>query len=132
MPKFTLAALMDAPYDVIRAAAATVGRVKLHVLKAYTAGDSYATVIGNSCGSFDMVAADFVASTSGVHRRQTVAAKAVTLSASSGAGPNLHIAIVDSVNNVVWDVTDETTDQVLTSPGTFNVPSWYHDFDQPT
>lgn len=29
-------------------------------------------------------------------------------------------------------VTDETSDQVLTSGGTFNVPAWTYDVNQPT
>ena len=59
-------------------------------------------------------------------------AKAISLTASSGAGPNLHLAIVDSTGSAVLLVTDETTDQVVTSGGTFNVPSWTYDVNQPT
>ncbi|MFO1268556.1 MAG: hypothetical protein U1F25_13675 [Rubrivivax sp.] len=117
---------------MIRTLAGTASRVKMHVIKAYAAGDSYATVTGNSCGSFDMAAADFAQSSNGSNRRTTVAAKAITLTANSGASPNLHIAVVDSTGSAVLLVTDETSDQVLTSGGTFNVPAWTYDVNQPT
>ncbi len=45
---------------------------------------------------------------------------------------NLHAAIVDSTGSVVLLVTDETTNQIVTSGGTFNLPSWTYDVNQPT
>lgn len=133
MAKWTHASVLDGGYDLIRTLAGTASRVKMHVIKAYSAGDSYATVISNSCGSVDMVAGDFVASgAAGANRTQTVGAKAVSLSGSSGAGPDLHVALVDSTGSTVLDVTDETSNQVITAGGTFNVPSWTHAYNQPT
>lgn len=133
MAKWALAAVLDGGSDLIRTRAGTAARVKMHVIKAYAANDSYATVTGNSCGSFDMVAADLVQSgAAGAARTTTVASKVVTLTANSGAGPNLHIALVDSVSSEVLLVTDETTDQVLTSGGTFTVPAWTYQVGQPT
>lgn len=134
MAKWASASTLDGGTDMIRTLAGTVARVKMHVIKAYSAGDSYATVVTtNSCGSFDMVAADFVQSGgAGVARVTTVAAKALTLALGSGAGPNLHIAIVDSVGTAVLFVTDETSDQVLTLGNTFNVPTWTYTVSQPT
>lgn len=133
MAKWLAASVLDGGSDLIRTQAAlSAGRVKMHVIKAYAAGDSYATVVGNSCGSVDMVAGDYVQSSSSSNRVTTVGAKAITLTANSGAGPNLHIAHVDSVSSAVLFVTDETTDQVLTSGGTFNVPAHTLTFGQPT
>ncbi|MGK2899208.1 MAG: hypothetical protein ACSLE9_11050 [Burkholderiaceae bacterium] len=132
MAKFAGNSVLDGGSDVIRTLAGTAARVKMHVVKAYTAGDSYATVTGNSCGSADLVAGDLVQSSNGSNRRTTVGANAITLTASSGATPNLHIAIVDSTGSAVLLVTDETSDQVLTSGGTFNVPAWTYDVNQPT
>lgn len=134
MAKFAGIALLDGGPDLLRTLAGTVARVKMHVIKAYTAGDAYATVVTtNGCGSVDMVAADFVSSgASGASRVTAIAAKSITLTANSGAGPNLHIAIVDSVSSAVLLVTDETSDQVLTSGNTFNVPSWNYTVAQPT
>lgn len=132
MAKWANATVLDGGSDSIRTLAATASRVKMHVVKAYAANDSYATVIGNSCGSVDLVPGDLVQSgAAGAARVTTVAAKAITLTASSGAGPNLHIVIVDSTGSAVLLVTDETSDQVLTSGGTFNVPSWTDSFAQP-
>ena len=133
MAKWANALVLDGGTDLIRTRAGTAARIKMHVIKAYAAGDSYATVVTtNGCGSVDLVAADLAQSSSGANRRMTAAAKAVPLTANSGATPNLHIAIVDSVSSDVLLVTDETTDQVLTSGGTFNVPAWTYDMNQPT
>jgi hypothetical protein len=104
----------------------------VHLIKAYAPNDSYATVVGNTCGSIDMVPGDFVQSgAAGATRVTTVAAKAITLTANSGAAPNLHIAVVDSVSNDVLYVTDEITDQVVTAGGPANVPSYVYNVPQP-
>jgi hypothetical protein len=126
---------MDGGSDLLRTRAATTSRIKQHVIKAYTAGDSYSTVVTtNSCGNVDMVAGDFVQSgASGASRVTTIGAKSISsLSASSGASPNLHIAIVDSTSSEVLLVTDETSDQVLTSGNPFSIPSWTWTVAQPT
>lgn len=133
MAKWANATLLDGGSDTLRTLAGTASRVKQHIIKAYTAGDSYSTVVTtNSCGSVDMVAGDFVQSgAAGAARVTTIGAKSISLTANSGATPNLHIAIVDSVSSAVLLVTDETSDQVLTSGGTFNVPSWTYTVNQP-
>lgn len=134
MAKWANSLLLDGGSDLIRTRAATTDRIKMHVIKAYAGGDSYSTVVTtNGCGSVSMVAGDFVQSGgAGAARTTTVGAKSISLSANSGATPNLHIAIVDSVSSEVLLVTDETSDQVLTSGGTFNVPSWTYAVGQPT
>lgn len=131
MAKFASATVLDAGSDLIRTLAGTTARVKMHIIKAYAANDSYATVIGNSCGSVDLVTADLPVTANALARRTTFAAKAITLTANSGASPDLHVAVVDSTGSVVLLVTDETTNQVLTSGGTFNIPSWTYDVPQP-
>ena len=131
MAKFAGITVLDGGSDLIRTLAGTAARVKMHLIKAYTAGDAYATVVTtNGLGSIDMVAGDFVQSGAS-NRVTTIAAKVITLTASSGAGPNLHIAIVDSVSSVVLLVTDETSDQVVTSGNTFSVPAWTYTVSQP-
>ena len=134
MAKWANASVLDGGSDSVRTLAGTASRVKMHVIKAYSAGDAYATVVTtNSCGSVDMVAGDFVQSgAAGAARVTTIGAKNITLNANSGAGPNLHIAVVDSTGSAVLLVTDETSDQVLTSGNTFNVPSWTYTVGQPT
>lgn len=134
MAKWANASLQDGGSDLLRTLAATTSRVKLHIIKAYAANDSYATVVTtNSCGSVDMVIGDFVQSgAAGASRVTTIAAKIIaSLSAGSGAGPDLHIAIVDSTGSAVLLVTDETSNQVLASGNQFNVPSWTYSVGQP-
>jgi len=133
MAKWANVLVLDGGSDLIRTRAGTAARVKQHVIKAYAASDSYATVVGNSCAVVDMAAGDFVQSgAAGASRVTTVAAKnAVSVTANSGAGPNLHIAVVDSVSSEVLYVTDETSDQVLTSGNTVNIPSYTYTLPQP-
>src|SRR5205085_3471862 len=125
MAKWANASILDGGSDVLRTLAGTASGVKMHVIKAYAAGDSYATVTGNSCGSVDMAAGDYVQSgAAGAARTTTIAAKnGVSVTANSGATPDLHIAHVDSTGSAVLYVTDETSNQVLTSGNTMNIPS---------
>lgn len=134
MAKWANASVLDGGSDLIRTLAGTAARVKMHVIKAYAAGDSYAVVTGNSCGSVDMAAGDYVQSgAAGAARTTTIAAKAgVSVTANSGAAPDLHIAHVDSTGSAVLYVTDETSNQVLTSGNTMNIPSHTYAVGQPT
>ena len=134
MAKWANATVLDGGSDYLRTLAGTTSRVKMHVIKAYSSGDSYATVTGNSCAAQDMVSGDFTQSGgAGATRTTTVAAKSgVSVTANSGASPNLHIALVDSVSSAVLLVTDETSDQQLYSGNQFNFPSWTYAVVQPT
>lgn len=119
MPKYTHPDALDNGLAHIRTNANV-----MHVIKTYAVGDSYATVVGNSCGSASMAATDYTLGTSGLNRTLTTASgKTGTASANSGAGPNLHYAFVDSGTSRVLHVTDEPSDQVITSgnPLTFGV-----------
>lgn len=129
--KWANSVVLDGGSDTIRTR--TSGSVQMHVIKAYTAGDSYATVTGNSCGNSSMASGDFVQTgAAGSARTTTVASKTITLTANSGASPDLAIAVVDVTNSLVLLVTDETSNQVLTSGGSFTVPSWTYVVGQPT
>lgn len=101
------------------------------LLKAYTAGDSYATVASNIIATAAMTSGDYALSNSGNNRVLTTSAKSATASANSGATPNLHIGFTDGTANVIW-VTDETTDQVITSGNTVNFPAITYTSNQPT
>lgn len=103
------------------------------LLKAYTAGDSYATVAGNIIASVTMASGDYTLSgAAGAPRVLTTASgKSATASANSGATPNLHIGFTDGTANVIW-VTDETSDQVVTSGNTVNFPQITYTANQPT
>lgn len=105
---------------------------KMLLIKAYSAGDSYATVVGNIVAEVTMTGTDYTLGSSGSNRTLTTASgKSATASANSGATPNLHIAFTDGAANVIW-VTDETSDQVVTSGNTVNFPSVVYTSNQPT
>ena len=105
---------------------------KMMVISAYTAGDSYATVTGNKCAEVTMTGTDYTVSSSGNKRQvQSAAGKSATATANSGATPNLHIAFTDGSAKVLW-VTDETSDQVITSGNTVNFPQLTYTSNQPT
>lgn len=93
------------------------------LLSTYTAGDSYATVVANKLNAgVSMAPADFVLSSSGNNRLLTTASgKTQAASATVGAGDR-HLAFTDGAANVIW-VTDETTDQAITTGNTINFPS---------
>ena len=102
------------------------------LIKAYTLADSYATVVGNIVADVTMVSGDYTLANSGSNRTLTTAAgKSATASAGSGASPDLHFAFTDGTANVIW-VTDETSDQVVTSGNTVNFPQLVYTSNQPT
>lgn len=106
---------------------------KMLLLKAYTAGDSYATVTGNAIASANMASGDYtLAGAAGAARTLTTAAgKNGVASASSGASPDLHIAFTNGASEVIY-VTDETSNQVVTSGNTVNFPQLTYTSNQPT
>jgi hypothetical protein len=134
MAKWANALVLDGGTDLIRTRAGTAGRIKMHLVRTYAGSDAYATVVTtNGLGSVDLVPGDLVQSgAAGAARTTTVGAKAITVAGNSGAAPNLHIAIVDSVSNEVLLVTDETSDQQVYTGNTFNVPAWTYAVGQPT
>ena len=126
MAKWASAAFLDGGLDYLKANA-----LKLLLIKAYSAGDSYATVVSNIVASADVATGDFTKSSSGSNRLITTATKSATASANSGASPNLHFAFTDGSANVIW-VTDETSDQSITSGNTVNFPALTYTTNQPT
>ena len=126
MAKYAHADVLDGGLNAIKNSA-----TRMLLLKAYAAGDSYATVTGNAICTIAMVSGDYTLSgADNAPRVLTVAAKSGTASASSGASPNLHIAFTDNASKVLW-VTDETSDQVVTSGNTINFPSLTYTSSQP-
>lgn len=105
---------------------------KMLLIKAYSAGDSYATVAGNIVAEVTMTGTDYTLGSSGLNRTLTTASgKSGTATANSGASPDLHFAFTDGSANVIW-VTDETSDQVVTSGNTVNFPQLVYTSNQPT
>lgn len=103
------------------------------LISAYTAGDSYATVTANKLNAgIAMVSGDYTLSSSGNNRLLTVATgKTATATASAGGTPDLHIAFTDGAANVIW-VTDETSNQAITSGNTLTFPGPVYTSNQPT
>ena len=104
------------------------------LVKAYSDNDDYATVFGNIVASAALVSTDMIISGgSGAARVLTIATKTDTSAdAASGVGPNLHIAYLDTVNSVIYAVTNETTDQVVTIGSTIVFPSITLTVNQPS
>lgn len=128
MAKYAHPDVLDGGLNAIRNAAN-----QWHVIRNYSAGDSYATVQGNSLGNVTMVSSDYVlANGSGSSRTLTTPSnKAANATAASGAGPNLHFAFVDTATSRVLWVTDETTDQVIASGNPMSLPALTYTSLQP-
>ncbi|SEK64705.1 hypothetical protein [Nitrosovibrio tenuis] len=127
MAKYAHADVLDGGLNAIKNNA-----IRMLLLKAYSTADGYATVTANAICTVAMISGDYsLSGADGAARVLTVAAKSATASASSGASPNLHIAFTDNVSKVLW-VTDETSDQVVTSGNTVNFPSLTYTSSQPT
>lgn len=106
----------------------------MRLVSTYTAGDSYATVNTNSIAAVAMASGDYtLGNGASSSRTLTVGSgKSATASAGSGGTPNLHIAFVDTATSRVLWVTDETTDQVVTSGNPVNFPAPVYTASQPT
>ena len=90
------------------------------------------TQVQDSVASAATVSGDYVLGNQGVNGRQLATpAKAPSASASSIGGDDLHIAYVDSVGLKVLAVTDETSDQVITSGNAVNIPTLNLKMNQP-
>lgn len=127
MAKYAHADVLDGGLNAIKN-----NSIRMLLLKAYAAGDNYATVTGNAICTVTMASGDYALSgADAAPRVLTTTAKSGTASAGSGATPNLHIAFTDNVGKVLW-VTDETSDQVVTSGNTVAFPALTYTSSQPT
>ena len=109
--------------------------LRIHLLKAYAQGDTYATCIGNSVGSnsVDLVTGDFALANQGtLGRKLTVATKGILISAGTGAGPDLHVALLNMTDSEVLLVTDETTNEQLYIGDVRQIPAMVLNDNQPT
>lgn len=126
MAKYAHADVLDGGLNAIRDTA-----TRMLLLKAYAAADSYATVTGNAICTVTMAPGDYTLSgTDGAARVLATAARSGTASAHSGPAPDLHIAFTDGSAKVLL-VTDETSDQVVTSGNTVNFPAFTYTSGQP-
>ena len=127
MAKYAHADILDGGLNAIKS-----NSLRMLLLKAYTIGDNYTMVSGNAICAVPMTSDDFTLSGPDAGARVlTTATKSGTATASSGAAPDLHIAFTDNASRVLW-VTDETSDQVVTSGNTVTFPSLTYTSLQPT
>lgn len=133
MPRWFSDDILRSGPDHLRVLAAAGKTITLHVIKAYAAGDNYSTIVANSVMSVAIEEEDMTwgpGAPSGL--AMTISAKAgVSITADSGASPDLHLALVNTTDDAPHIVTDETTDQVLVSGGTKDLPAWAIQCPQP-
>lgn len=104
---------------------------RMHLVSAYSAGDSYATVNTNTLAYATMTGTDFTLGDSGSNRTLTTAAGKSATASASAASPDLHIVFTNGSNAVYW-ATDETSNQAITSGNTVNFPQIVYTAQQPT
>jgi hypothetical protein len=94
------------------------------VVASYTFGDNYATVTGGSnvLAQVNMISTDFTLGTSGNDRTLTVASGKSDSSANN-TGTATHFAFLDTAGSRVLWVTEETSNQSITSGNPVNYPS---------
>jgi hypothetical protein len=126
MAKYAHADVLDGGLNAIKNNA-----TKMLLISAYTAGDSYATVTGNKLAEVTMASGDFTLSSSGSNRLLTTASGKSANATAGASGSNLHIAFTDGSAKVLW-VTDETTDQAITSGNPVDFPQLTYTSNQPT
>lgn len=107
------------------------------LIDAYSADDSYATVFSNAVCAVAVDASDFTISDNGSFagsRKIAVGAQSGTASDDSIATPDLYFAYVDSTSTKVLAISDETSDQVITSGNPVSFPALdpLFTFKQPT
>jgi hypothetical protein len=128
MARYAHIDVLDGGLNAIAAA------TKMLLIKNYTALDSYATVTGNKVCEVTLVSGDFSKSgADGAPRvlNMNINLKSGTATGSSIVSDDLHIAFTDGVSKVLL-VTDETTNQVITSGNTVNFPQLSFTSNQPS
>ena len=102
----------------------------IHLLDTYSAGQSYATVAGNSIGSASISDSDFTGAVAdGNNRKLTFNGKSGSATGNSSVKA-LHLAITSG--SEVLAVTDETSNQDITSGNPITFPSFVMNSNQPT
>ena len=104
--------------------------VSVRLLDTYTQGDNFATVDANTIADAAITSGDFTGpAANGNHRRLTFSGKTGNATANSSV-QQLHIALCSA--DTVYAVTDETSDQPITSGNPVTFPTFYMQSSQPT
>lgn len=127
MAKWVNSSVLDSGLNQIKNNA-----TRMLLISAYTFGDTYATVVANTLASVTMTGTDYTLATATNDRTLTVAnGKTATATATASGSPDLHIAFTDGTANVLW-VTDETSNQPITTGNIITFPSVVYTSKQPT
>lgn len=127
MAKWVNSAVLDDGLNYIKSNA-----TKMYLLDTYSAGDSYATVLSKALNAgVTMTSGDFVLSSSGSNRVLTSASGKSDTATGTVAAGDRHLAFTNGSNTVIW-VTDETSNQAITSGNTINFPALTYTSNQPT
>lgn len=105
---------------------------RVALISNYASGDAYATVTGRIIAAAATTASDFTLADQGtLGRKVTSTAKAPVATATSLVTDDLHFALLDDTNSRVLAVTDETSNQIVTTGNTVNIPALVFNFNQP-
>lgn len=106
---------------------------KILLISAYTFGDTYATVNAAKLSEASVTTASWTWSASGNDRVLTSTDNLTgSVAAASAAGPSNHYAVVDATNSKVLYVTEEGSDQPITSGNPITLKSVVIKATQPT
>lgn len=106
---------------------------KIMLVSTYTFGDSYATVVANKISEATVTSANWAWGASGNDRVLTSTDNLTgSVAAASAAGPSNHYAVVDATNSKVLYVTEEGSDQPITSGNPVTLKSVVIKATQPT
>ena len=106
---------------------------KIMLVSTYAFGDSYATVVANKLSEASVTTANWTWSASGNDRVLTSTDNLTgSVAAASAAGPSNHYAVVDATGSKVLYVTEEGSDQPITSGNPVTLKSVVIKATQPT
>ena len=106
---------------------------KIMLVGAYTFGDSFATVNAAKLSEAAVTTANWTWSASGNDRVLTSTDNLTgSVAAASAAGPSNHYAVVDATSSKVLYVTEEGSDQPITSGNPITLKSVVIKATQPT
>jgi hypothetical protein len=127
MAKQVALAALDAQLNYIKTNA-----TKMLLISAYTAGDSYATVNGNTLVSVTVTSTDFTISGTSNRILALPTGKSGTATGNASGIPPLHFAFTDGASTVIL-VTNDTSGLASITAGTvYNFPSLTYTAYQPT
>jgi hypothetical protein len=111
-------AYFDGGADMLRTAAGTANRIRVHLLSAFSAADSWATITANSLANAALVAGDIVSSgAAGSSRVVTFAGKAATATAADADLTGCVVAVLDHTSQVAHYVTSGSASPAAISVG---------------